>query len=677
MRIAFRVDASRTIGSGHVMRCLSLADAAKGRGAQTLFITRAHEGNLAHLIEARGHDVHLLPLDEPSIAENDPYASWLGAGREEDAAETGSVISRTGPLDWLVVDHYALDARWQKSLRSHAPRIMVIDDLANRPHDCDVLLDQNLIVGMFDRYADIVPAHCHVLLGPHYALLQPDYAEWHSRVARSDDAIKQINLFFGGGRDALLITALEGLAKADGDRSISCDVVCGSAGLENPQLRELAAANPRLTLHGQLDSLAPLLASADLAIGASGATSWERLCLGLPSIVVVLADNQRPIAEGLQRHGFADWIGEAADVTSDSFASAISAAISKAKSGTLPRPSADIVDGFGASRVCAALGVTRDRALSARPARPSDRPSYAPDRDAYLRALRTDGEKRIVSLLDANGSVAGQVAFPPVPGTDASGMLTITRFPYGVDTAEYLAAALSGWKAQSVAKVALHPPTPQERSLEIAFCSDAASWIDPTVARLAVELTGAGHKVHWTHSHTELTGGDICFYLSYGRIVKEQVLAKFANNLVVHASDLPKGKGWSPLTWQILEGRNEIPVSLIEAEASVDSGPIYKKIVLPYRGDELIDELRGGISQATYTLCRDFVHGYPHVVASGVPQEGEGSLYPRRTAKDSQVDVDQTLESMFNLFRTADNDAYPVWFEYRNRAFVLKIHAKE
>jgi len=144
MRIAFRTDASSQIGTGHAMRCLTLADALREQDAECQFVCREHEGHLMGYIRSRGHDTHALPRTRPSSSfESDlAHASWLGVDWQTDAAQTRQALGNAA-LDWLIVDHYALDRPWESALRSSCKRIMVIDDLADRQHDCDLLLDQN------------------------------------------------------------------------------------------------------------------------------------------------------------------------------------------------------------------------------------------------------------------------------------------------------------------------------------------------------------------------------------------------------------------------------------------------------------------------------------------------------------------------------------------------------
>ena len=313
--IVFRTDAALGIGTGHVMRCLTLAAALSVQGARITFVCREHDGHLCDLIVQRGFSLLRLPAVVGAQAQADPaapHAHWLGAGWQEDAAQTRAALLAAGIApDWLVVDHYALERRWESALRPCAARIMVIDDLADRVHDCDVLLDQNLVAGMTERYESLVPVLCRRLLGPDYVLLQPQYAVLHTGAAARHGAVRRILLFFGGvDRDGLTLRALDLLLQVRRP-GVQIDVVPGGANPDLARILGLAAGQDGVQVHGPLPSLAPLMAQADLAIGAGGATSWERLCLGLPAVVVTVAANQRPVAATLAERGLIDWLGDA------------------------------------------------------------------------------------------------------------------------------------------------------------------------------------------------------------------------------------------------------------------------------------------------------------------------------------------------------------------------------
>ena len=193
------------------------------------------------------------------------------------------------------------------------------------------------------------------------------------------------------------------------------------------------------------------------------------------------------------------------------------------------------------------------------------------------------------------------------------------------------------------------------------------------IRELWLDWLTAGYRVLWVHDKKELRPGDFCFYLSCGQIVPAIILAQFRHNLVVHESDLPRGKGWSPLTWQILEGKNRIPATLFEAAEKVDSGVLYAQDWMEFEGHELINELREAQAKVTIKLCKRFVEGYPQILCKAHEQEGEESFYPRRCETDSELDPLQSLAAQFDQLRAVDNQRYPAFFEFRNHWYLFKI----
>lgn len=356
------------------MRCLTLAKGLRGRGAEVSFICKEHPGNLCNLIEEAGFEV--MRLDKPRsdflVDHSARHADWLGASWLEDALQTVALLgTRAQKPDWLVVDHYGIDEQWERFVKSFVDRIMVIDDLADRLHDCDLLLDQNLVDGLETRYADKVPASCNLLLGPKYALLQDDYLEQKKLKAASAGVLRRIFVFFGGA-DKDNLTARSIAAYISLDRSdIELDVVMSANSVHLSAIRSQLATHKNIQLHVNLRSLAALMCQADLAIGAGGTASWERLCVGLPALVVTLADNQRPIAAELNRRKLVRWLGDQDDVTEGDIEHALRDAIREWPlagfcDGT------GYVDGRGASRVCTKICGALPIALTVRKARHSD-----------------------------------------------------------------------------------------------------------------------------------------------------------------------------------------------------------------------------------------------------------------------------------------------------------------
>lgn len=357
MHVAFRADASVEIGTGHVMRCLTLADALCKGGAECVFLCRPHDGHLLELITARGHKAFALPMPvaggsfdcKPAAP---AHAHWLGTDWASDAQDSREALGGR-VVDWLVVDHYALDDRWERAMRPTCGRLLVIDDLADRRHDCDLLLDQNLGRRAQD-YRDLLPPGAKTLIGPSYALLRPEFAALRaeSLARRENPQFRHLLVTMGGvDKDNATGAVLDALADCELPSDLEITVVLGPHAPFLPQVRAQAGEmrRPTRVLAGA-SNMARLMTEADLAIGAAGSTSWERCCLGLPTILLVLAENQRGLATALREAGAAviakdishvtDWLREQlSSRTLPKFLRAVS------------RAAANITDGNGASRV--------------------------------------------------------------------------------------------------------------------------------------------------------------------------------------------------------------------------------------------------------------------------------------------------------------------------------------
>jgi UDP-2,4-diacetamido-2,4,6-trideoxy-beta-L-altropyranose hydrolase len=357
MHIAFRADASLQIGTGHVMRCLTLANALREQGAECTFLCRPHAGHLLELVAQRGHKA--LALGEAQANFNAPaepaHAAWLGTSWVDDAEQTKRALSKQS-VDWLVVDHYALDARWEQALHQQAKRIMVIDDLADRPHACDLLLDQNLGRSAHD-YCGLLKRKTIILIGPQYALLRPEFAALRpqSLARRQNDPQLRRLLVTMGGVDKYNATGqvLAALHSCKLPADLSVTVVMGPHAPWLAQVQAQASQMPWNTnvLVG-VNNMAQLMAESDLAIGAAGGTSWERCCLGLPSIQFVLADNQRDIATALAHSGATK------TATPSSFSAVLDEIGLMLHSGRLQemsRAAAQITSGHGGSELTAQL----------------------------------------------------------------------------------------------------------------------------------------------------------------------------------------------------------------------------------------------------------------------------------------------------------------------------------
>lgn len=358
LQIAFRVDASLQIGSGHVMRCLTLANALREQGAICRFVCRAQPGDLIELLREQQHEVLTLvsPPRKPSQSDSaTPYANWLMTTWQTDAQQTQAELSAVGFHDWLVVDHYALDAQWEQAVSCTARRLLVIDDLANRRHHADLLLDQT-----FERknavYQPLINPGCELCCGVEYVLLRPEFDLWRARSleSRKSTRLQRVLISLGGvdqtniGRDILL--ALR-------DPRLPADIeICLVLGASSPwieEMRRLCEIMPGVELRVAAGNMAELLSHCDLAIGAAGSSAWERCCLGVPTLMLVLADNQRRIAAQLSAVGAAELLTPGPDLH-EQVVSAMQV-VNDVQLREMSRKAAALVPGSGVKRIIKAM----------------------------------------------------------------------------------------------------------------------------------------------------------------------------------------------------------------------------------------------------------------------------------------------------------------------------------
>lgn len=343
VRVALRADAGPVIGSGHVMRGLTLAAALRAHGAAVTFVCGDSPGHLGDRIAAAGFGVALIAAGLPETA---------------DAQATQAALQRAGGCDLLLVDHYGLGVAWETTLRPTARCLAAIDDLADRAHDVDLLLDQNL--GRLPRdYARLLPPHTRRLIGPAHALLRPEFAAARpASLARRTTVTHWRHLLISlGGADPQQATVqvLRALAGCPLPAHATITVVLGALATTRDAVAALLPTLPCATrLLVDVADMARLLAEADVAIGAAGGSAWERCCLGLPGALLVLADNQRPGTQALVAAGAALALG-AVDDLHTTLPQALEQLAEPGRLQAMSAAAAAITDGQGAERVAAAL----------------------------------------------------------------------------------------------------------------------------------------------------------------------------------------------------------------------------------------------------------------------------------------------------------------------------------
>ncbi len=314
MIVVFRCDSSVFLGGGHIMRCLTLANDLQKIGADISFICQDYPGNLSNLIVSSGYSLYFLPSDSPF--------DWSA-----DAKKVQEILSQNEKPDWIIVDSYDLDARWESMMRAYTSKIMVIDDLANRSHDCDLLLDQNYYKGYEKRYDGLLPVGCKKLLGPEYVLLRQEFKDASKKRKLKTGEVRRVLVFFGStdaaNQTELVLNAFSEL----NDSNIHVDVVVGQTNLCRKEIESQCKLFPNFHYYCQVENMAELMLLADIAFGAGGATTWERCVLGLPTYTVVLAENQLQTTLDLSEIGVISYLGIAGSLNKKDYLEGLKEAI--------------------------------------------------------------------------------------------------------------------------------------------------------------------------------------------------------------------------------------------------------------------------------------------------------------------------------------------------------------
>ncbi len=681
------------------MRCLTLAKSLRKLNVICKFVCRDHKNNLSEKIKEEKFEVIILPKSnkanktKSSKNTKTDYEIWLGEDWKKDATQTINAFNKE-KIDWLIIDHYGIDERWERKVRHCVKKIMVIDDLSNRNHDCDLLLDQNLVSNFKMRYRNLVPKYCSKFLGPRYALLQDIYKDMHLIAPPRIGSPKRILVYFGeADNNNLTEMSISAFMKLN-NHNIKLDVVISSKNPCIKKIKNLSKKSKNISIKTDLDSLAPLMLKADLALGACGATSWERLCLGLPSIIITIAENQEPIAKELHNRGLIRWLGNYSEISNNLIYDALEFSINEDLE-SWSSCCKHVTDGCGAQKIASFLTLNPKTKISPRLAQLRDKnvledclepsaniSSIKNFRATFNRYLRNQDKHKIYIIETDEGLPICQVQFNLTKNGWTVNCIQRKFIKSAKLERLFIEAAIYKFRNDQEGLIVFAGMTKnylnsKTNKLAISICSEKLSWVNKAIPSLLFAWIKQKHNCSWVHNAEELEKGDICFYLSYEKIVNKKTLKKFRNNLVVHASDLPKGKGWSPMSWQILEGSKRIIVTLFEAKEKVDSGNIYLQLSKKLNGYELIEDLRAYINDITTSLCKDFVKGYPKSLKKAKAQGGKETFYPRRLPEDSRLDFNKSIEEQFNLFRIADNDRYPAFFEINGHKYYLLIKTDE
>ncbi|MDM8542139.1 UDP-2,4-diacetamido-2,4,6-trideoxy-beta-L-altropyranose hydrolase [Desulfococcaceae bacterium HSG9] len=684
------------------MRCIALAQAWQERGGDITFLSHCENDGLRQRISDEGF--RFIPIENAH-----PHPSDL----EKILSVLSDEKENTG---WLVLDGYHFDTAFQKAIRDKGIRLLVIDDMNHLSHyHADVLLNQNIHAPTL-KYScdeDTIP-----LMGCKYVMLRREfleYREWKRVI--SEKAAKILVTMGGSDPDNVTLKIIQALNLMN-DTELEVKFVVGPV---NPNIesirKELSRSNFTYNLLSNVKNMPELMAWTDVAISAAGSTCWELCLSGVPFLGIISAENQRGIAKGLDHAGAAKCLGWHEDLSPTDIAqSLLKVMVNKRKMEQMSEQGKYLVDNRGSKRIIRTMHTGE---LQLRPVQSSGCEllwQWANDTDTRRPAFYTEPiscethekwlEKKIRDTnrlqfiaVDNKGVPIGQTCFDIISNVaevdyyiDKNyrglnlGVLIIKKgIQYVCTEIETPLTFLARVKKENYSSNQIFinlnfgdindksNVTSTHTHLSITIISDKESWINQYIPEVISKFIVSGHTVSWSHNVSEINNGDIVFYLGCGQMVSPEILSKNKHNLVVHESDLPKGKGWAPLTWQILEGQNEIPITLFEAVKSVDAGKIYMQDIMHFNGTELVDELRKKQAEYAIRLCLFFIKNYSLVTAKAREQIGKPSFYRKRGPKDSKLDPDKTIREQFNLLRVIDNERYPAFFDINGERYLLKI----
>ena len=334
--VVMKVDSGKEIGWGHMMRCFSLAETLRTKNVEVSFISRKLSGHLGKFIEENGFNVHYLPNKEIRL--------------EEDAKKTIKIINKLNSIDWLIIDNYKLDKKWESVLRPYVKKIMVIDDMTKREHECDLILDQNLYKNMTKCYDGLIPLNCKKLIGPKFALLRQEFRQIRKNLRKHNGEIKRILVSFGSNDPTDETMKVLNSIKYIGNKQVNVDLILGASDKSSKNIKKTCSKISNITCHDQTMNISQLMKKSDVSIGAGGSTTWERCCLGLPSIVSIGAENQRELTEAVSKKGCIINLGWAKDQSSKEYQKAIKN-LDRSSLVTMSQKCLKLVDGNGVYRV--------------------------------------------------------------------------------------------------------------------------------------------------------------------------------------------------------------------------------------------------------------------------------------------------------------------------------------
>ena len=649
MRIGIRVDASYGIGSGHVFRCANLATALQRIGLTPIFFMREGSDSLTEFVNDLGFKVVCLTSPHAASHEN-PFS--LDVAKDAQFF-IESAISQS--IDAVLVDHYGADADWESRVGRNFP-VFAIDDFLDRRHSAKLVINPNYLCREDAELFKSNSPESDCLSGSMFALIK-SHSCFDSSFTRNTGDLPPISLYFGASDPGgITLTVLQILLEEIKVKNF-IHVIVGINSNYKEKIAGFAQQFNNVQIHEFVDDLGSIFSIAPIAIGAGGSTIWDRLLFKNHTLVIAITDNQVPLSKNLASIDAVDFIGELSELTSQELLIGIENHIRNYQNFSFDA-SKLLIDRHGTERVAflikLALGGMIDLGLS-----------------KSVGSKRENGVQAEFDLMCLELFICKIL----VNQNENALEILIRDNEFSECLKNFRILSIENIVARNLNRIYpnsfLSFGATQEKSA--IFLIDEDSWLLDYLWGAIRKFSHLGFNLLVTHSLDSCPSADVCVVLGYTQILNSKSRDRFRSVVVVHESPLPKGRGWSPMTWRVLQGNKDMSFTVFEAADDVDSGDIYLQSQVALTGIELIEDLRRVQASESVRLIEEFLSAFPKILGRGQAQVGNPSYYPRRQPIDSHCSSASTIDEIFDLLRVSDPDKYPVTFEKNGQVFTLSI----
>jgi spore coat polysaccharide biosynthesis predicted glycosyltransferase SpsG/folate-dependent phosphoribosylglycinamide formyltransferase PurN len=558
-------------------------------------------------------------------------------------------------VDWVLVDHYGANVSWETLVAERFPT-MAIDDFSDRPHKTQIVINPNLLSAAHESLFARNSKDSTTVTGVDFIPISPNSSYPHFSDPNVYSANQPISIYFGASDSFGLTHKVAKVLLQDLKLPNSIHVLVGLNSRSRREILDLAETHANLLVHNFTDDLGSIFSVAPISIGAGGSTVWERLLYQNHCLVFAIADNQVALSESLSSLGVIEFAGLYSESLEPTLTQTINDFIS-----SLPFKNDNFLkldlDRHGASRIAALISVSEGDSDSFNLGVPSE--SNEEVRSSGLELFWRDLQVCTINVSQSDS----QVSFS----------IEDCNFAHSIETAAGLNLDSIVCKLLQLRYPQLYLSNSSTPKFKILFLLSPSSWINDFIWDHLGSLLNSGYSVKIAHEILEEEHADICVLLGFEELISPEQILQFKSVVVVHESDLPRGRGWSPMTWRILNGEQSMILTLFQAAEKVDRGVIYGTREVALNGVEMLIELREIQISQSLKLISEFVEDFPNSLIKARAQVGEPTYFPRRTKIDSHCNSDSTLDSIFDLLRVSDSRRYPVYFKKNGFTFSLRL----